>query len=197
MLVVPNTKRQHHPIPQSRFHPRYPTLGVEAIDIPDRSLLARAELLRYGVVRGHAGDIDFRVLDDITVLNVNTADLSEVSVGRVIRGEELGDDGHLLRGVNYEPGTEEGCIAHTVGVEIAAVGIAGAVVAVSGGVTLRTTAAVLTLDSTRMSGVGSGNAVSFPDIHFVAAGSVVACSTVGISCGRNPAFYVSLKYEAK
>ena len=192
-MVVPKTKRQYHPFPQSSFHSRHPTLGLEAIGVPDRSLQACAELLRDGVVCGHTRDVDFRVLDDLAVLDVNTTDLSELSVGRVIGGEELGDDGHLLGGVDCEPGAEEGCISHAVGIKVAAIGVADAIVAVGGGVAFRAAAAVLTLDSTGMSGIGSGYAVGFPDVHFVAACSVLACSTVGISWRRSPPFYVGLK----
>ena len=194
-MVVPNTKRQHHPFPQCSLHPLHPTLGREAIGSPERSLLACAELPRDRVERGHAGNVDFRVLDNFTVLDVKTADPSEAPAGRVIGGEELGDDCYLLRGVDCEPWTKKSFIAHTVGVEVAAVGVADTVVAVGGSVAFRAAASVLTLDGTGMSGVGSGDAVGFPNVHFAAAASVIACSGVGISCRRSPAFNIGLKYD--
>jgi len=196
-MVVPNTKCQHHSFPQGGLHAPHPTLGREAIGSPKRSLLACAELLRDGVERGHAGNVDFRVLDDFTVLDVKTADPSEAPAGRVIGGEELGDDRDLLRGVDCEPGTKERLIAHTVGVEVATVGVADTVVTVGGSVAFRAAASVLTLDGTGMSSVGIGDAVGFPDIHFAAAASVFACSAVGISRGRSPAFNIGLKYDKK
>ena len=109
----------------------------------------------------------------------------------------MGDNGHFLRGIDCELGTEESCIAHTVGVEVAAVGVADAGVTIGGGIALRTAAAVLTLDGAGMSGIGRGYAVGFPDVHFVAACSVVASSAVGISRRRRPPFHVGLEYERK
>jgi hypothetical protein len=79
--------------------------------------------LKIGTYRvtGHAGDLRLRVLVDNAVLDVEAADLDKRAGRRASVGNELGDDGDLLGGVDSLARPKEGGIAHAVRVKIAPV----------------------------------------------------------------------------
>ncbi|KAG6805268.1 hypothetical protein H0H87_004686, partial [Tephrocybe sp. NHM501043] len=114
-----------------------------------------------------------------------------VAVGGAIGGDELGDNGEFLGGIDLEARAIEGLVAHTVGVEIATVGIA------NGGIAVGSTAgSTLTARKTGrrawVGSVGGGNLVGLPDIHLITAGTVVASARVGIVGRATPTSRVGL-----
>lgn len=134
--------------------------------------------------------------DDNTVLDVEPLDLGEGTSVSAVGGEELSDNGEGLGGVDGLVGAVEGSVAHTVGVEVASIGVTEASVSVAGrgsSTTLVTSALSRTASTrARVRGVGGGNRVGLPEIHLVAAGSVVTGSSVGGVGVTSPADVVGL-----
>lgn len=112
-------------------------------------LLSRAEIIsdRRSV---DTGDGCIAILDDHTVLNIDTFDLGEGSIIGAIVGNELSDNGHFLRGVNsctcafpcqglkpYKTTEDvytrsvERSIAHAIRVEVAAILVTNAGIAIA------------------------------------------------------------------
>lgn len=79
-----------------------------------------AELIGNRVVSLQSWDIGVRVLDDLPILDIHAANLSESTASSVVIGEELSDDGEFLGSINgvAGTGTEESGVTHTEGVEI-------------------------------------------------------------------------------
>jgi hypothetical protein len=88
-----------------------------------------AEAVRDRVHLGNVGLVCHGVLDDDVVLNIETTNLRErTAVGAVI-GNELGHDREFLVGIDSHARAEEGLVAHAPRVEVAAILVAVAVVA--------------------------------------------------------------------
>lgn len=132
------------------------------------------------------------VLDDFTVLNVETTDFGEGTVGGVVSGDELSDDGEFLARVDGFADTEEGLVTHAPGVEIATVLVADTVVSCVVVTAVGAGATSLTVDCARVGSVGSGVGVGFPDIHLCAAGTVLTLSCVGVVGITSPTHDVGL-----
>ena len=135
-----------------------------------------------------------RIRDDNAVLHVVSADFGQSTRGCARIGEELRHDGELAVRVYSVAGPVECLVAHAVGIEVAAIRIASAGVAVRG---VRAAACVAGAHGlcdcvARVRRVGCRHGVGFPDVHFGAAGTVVAEASVGVVGGRNPAVAVSL-----
>jgi len=111
-------------------------------------------------------------LDNLAVLDVEATDLGKGAARGSGIGDELGDNRELLGGVNGEALAVEGGVAHTVRVEITAVGIADAGIAV-GGTASVAFAARLGTRRARMRSVGGGDAICLPDVHLVTARSIL------------------------
>ena len=93
-------------------------MTLKHIIISKSRLLRRAELARDAVSRSPC-DSGLGVWNHDTVLNVEALDFCE-------RGtDELCHDCEFGGGVDDHSGAVKGCVAHAVGVEIAAVGVAG------------------------------------------------------------------------
>lgn len=134
------------------------------------SLCLVAEFLGNGVNRVNAGDVDNRVLNDTSVLDVDAADLLEVAVVTAVIGNELSDDSHLLGGIDGLAAAVVGGITHTEGVEIATILVANTLVTVGTVVTaLESLASVRAVGRAGVWGVSSGHGVGFPDILQVVA----------------------------
>lgn len=175
-MVVPERENENHAALEGAAHGGEATLALEAVRVAERSLLGIAVSVRDRVVRGESGDVGLRVLDDDAILDVDAADLDEVSRRRVVGGDELGDDGDLLVGVDGEARAEEALGALAERVEVASILVANSVVAFVTVTALSARAAILAVDGTYVRGHSSGIRVGLPDIHFIAASTITASS---------------------
>ena len=158
--------------------------------VTKRLLLGSAELLVDRVARV-SRDLGLGVREDLAVLHVEALDISELARSVSV---ELRHDSHLLIRVDGEPGTVEGLVALAPGVEVAAVRVAGAAVAVVG---VGPAAAVARANVGRVVGtgvrrVGRALAVGLPDVHLSAASTQVADAGVGVAVRGIPALNVGL-----
>ena len=197
VVVIPQAHNENHTLLQALAHARHTAVLGEDVLVAEGSLLGSAKVSGDGV-SGDATDIGGGVGDDLAVLDVETLDLLEAAgVGAVV-SDELGDDGHLGLGIDDLAGPVEALVAHAVGVEVTSVRVAGARVAAGrvGSTALVALAHGLAGRVTRVRSHGSGNAVGFPDIHLIAAGSVAANTGVLIVLGRLPALHVALVHTS-
>lgn len=162
--------------------------------VVEGGLCSVAELGGDGIVWLHSVDVDLGVLDNLSVLLVDTADLLEVAGGLAVVGNELSDDGHLGVGVDSLALAIEAGVSHTVGVEVASVLVADTEVSVWSVVAaLGAGAALLLGGGARVRSVGGSHAVGLPDIHLVAASSVLALTGVWIEIRWSPSVDVALE----
>lgn len=178
--IVPQAHDEGHGGGNGAAHLRETTLLREAIAIAKDLLLVLAKVGGDGVA-GDASDGGHGVGDDLAVLDVEALDLGEAAIAAL---DELGDDGHLLAGVEGEvgAGTVEGLVALAVGVEVTSIGIAVTSIA-SGGVgssALVAFARVLDVVLARMGGKGRGDVVGLPDVHLGTAAAESANAGVDI-----------------
>ena len=190
-VVVPDGKSQNHSGIEGLTHLGHTTEGTEVVLVTESLLLLHTEVVSDGVAGVDSGDGDLGVLDDFAVLDVETTDLGEVTGAGPVRGNELGDDGEFLAGVDGLAFTEEGLVTHTEGVEVASVFVADTTVTIVAVTTLSAGASGLTVGAANVRGVCGSVGVGFPDIHLAAAGTVLAISRVGR--GAVPSEDVSLE----
>lgn len=153
--IPPHAENENHTPGQRAAH----TLEtIEAVKC--RRAGSNAELVSHAVSGCRTLNINRCVLDDLTILDIQTADLSEDTVIRW----ELRDDGEGAGGVDDQTGAVEGAVAEGVVVVAAAVLVTDA-----GGLAFRTCAGVDTIDAAGVGGVGGSCVVGFPDVHFIAA----------------------------
>lgn len=153
--IPPHAENEDHTPRQRAAH----TLkAVKAIK--RRRASSNAELVGHAVSGRRTLNINRCVLDDLPILDIQTADLSEDAVSRW----ELRDDGEGAGGVDDQTGAVEGAVAEGVVVVAAAVLVTDA-----GGLAFRTCAGVDTIDAAGVGGVGGSCVVGFPDVHFIAA----------------------------
>lgn len=153
--IPPDAENENHTPRQGATH------TLQAVEAVKRRRAGRdTELLSHAVSRLRALNVNRCVLDDLAILDVQTADLGEDAIG----GWELGDDGEGARGVNDQPGAVVGVVAEGEVVVAAAVLVADA-----GGLTFISGAGIDAVDAAGVGGVGGGCVVSFPDVHFIAA----------------------------
>lgn len=129
--ISPQRERKNHALLKRLAHMRHTANLRELILLLTESLLlGRAELVGERAA-GVAGHDALGVSDDLAVLDVDALDLGEEAV---IAGDELGHDGDGLGAVDGEAGAlaVELLVALAEGVEVAAVCVAGAAVAVVG-----------------------------------------------------------------
>jgi hypothetical protein len=178
---VPERHNENHGGLKSVAHAVPATLLGEVIDVAKDALLLGAEVSGKRAA-GVSGNLGLGVGDDLAVLDVQTSDLRETAVAALL---ELGDDSHLLGGVDVEVRSSavEGLVALAVGVEIAAISIASSTVAVIGvGTTTRVASAgVLGELGARVRSESSGDGVGLPDVHLRAACAQVTNATVDIA----------------
>jgi len=179
-MVVPNTQYENHTRCQRLTHVSKSTVILETSSISESSLLRITVGGGNGVVSGHTGDVDFRVLDNLTVLNIQTSDFAKATARTVGARQELGDDREFLGGVDDEVGTVEAVITHTEGVEVATIGIAETSVSV-GGTAVSASAHCLSLNAAWVGSIGCRDGVGFPNVHFIAARSRVTRSSIGVA----------------
>ncbi len=127
----------------------------------------------------HAGDVDLRILDDTTILDIDTTDLGECAGGGVVVSEELSDNSEFAAGIDGHALAEEVLDTHTEGVKITTVGVTNTIEPALDGAVFAG-AASLTAHGARVGSVGSRNRVCLPNVHFTTAGTEVACSSIRV-----------------
>lgn len=126
VVIIPQRHNKDHTLRHTLAHGVHAAELVEGVDfLVEDLLLGVAPLLGDGVA-GHAGDGGLGVLDDFAALDVEALELREL----VARAQKLGHDGHLLGGIDRLALAVEVLDTHTIGVEVAAVGVAGSGVAI-------------------------------------------------------------------
>lgn len=103
---------------------------------------------------------------DAAILDVETANLGEVSGGETVIGKELGHDGELLGGVDCQAGAVELLVALMESIERAAIAVALALASGAG-------AGVWAILQAAVGCERVGDPVRLPDIHLVAADTVI------------------------
>jgi hypothetical protein len=113
-MIIPNGHDEDDTLGESLVDGAHTTNGREVVIVAKCGLLGGAEFIGDGIVGSHAGNVDLGVLDDLAVLNVDTADFLERTSVSVVGGLELGDDGDLLGGIDNETLSVEGGVTHAV-----------------------------------------------------------------------------------
>ena len=160
-MIIPEGKDEDHTLSKGSSHVGHTSLLLEGVSVTEGIFLGSAES-SVDTVAGNARDGRLRVGDDLSILDVEALDIHAGAAA-----DELGDDGELGAGVDGLALAVEGRVSHTVGVEIAPVGIARSGVA-SGGVGSSagiTIAHGLATHSTRVGSIGGGDRVGLPDVH--------------------------------
>jgi hypothetical protein len=170
--------------------------GIQATKVGERRSIAECALLRLTErvgdgVSSDAGDGGLRVLKDLSVLDVEALDLAHARAG----ADELRDDSHLGLGVESCARSVEVLNAHAVAVEVAAVLVANALVAIGAVAAVDAGAGYETSALAGVGRVGGGNRVSLPNVHLGAAGAEFARAGVGVVGGRDPAVVVGLAVD--
>lgn len=145
--------------------------------VSENGLLSAAEAIGNRVASDTV-DVGSGLREHLAVLDVQAADLGEVTAVGAVGGDELGHDGKDLTRVNGLTRTVKGCVAHAVGVEVTAVSIAVALVSVAiarAAVSVRGASGVRAAD-VRSDGIR--DAVCFPNVHFATAGTDPALAGV-------------------
>jgi len=188
VVVVPDGHDEDHGLLHGDTHLLESTKLLVDVGVAENFLLSIAVGIGDGVARNTSNG-GLRVGNNLAVLGVEALDLSEVAGGV---GKELGNDGDLLGGVDDLALAVEAGVALAVRVEVAAVGITPATIAVGavGTAALVAIADGLIGDGARMGGEGSSHVVGLPDIHLRAASAVVTDTSVRVRVGRVPALNV-------
>ena len=191
-MVVPDGHDEDHTAAtrEGLAHLLEAALRSEGVGVAEGGLLLRAEAVGDGVDGVDAGDLREGVGDHLAVLDVEPVDLFEGTRARAGVGDELCHDGELGLRVNLKPGAVEGGVAHAVRIEVASGLVAGG----RAGAASASRALSLLGATAGVGGVGSGIAVGLPDVHLVAASTVLACAGIWISGGWSPADVVGLRY---
>jgi len=191
-VVIPDGEDKNHSVSHTLGDSSKAALVLEAGGVAESSLLLVAEVLGDRVDGGvDSWYVDVGVLDDLAVLDVEATNLAEGAGCGTVAGDELGDDCELLGSVDGHALSVEGLVTHTEGVEVTTIGIANTGVAV-GGTTSIAFAASLLVDCARVRSECSSVVVGLPDIHLVAASTVLTGSCVYVGGGCGPSSRVGL-----
>lgn len=125
--IIPNRQDKHHVL-ELLAHLGQAALGTKVIGVVESRLLRSAKVFGDAVAR-NTGDLGLAVGNSLATLDVEALDLGEGTGGGAVVGDELGDDGEGLGGVEGQTGTVEGGVAHAVRVEVAAALVAVALAA--------------------------------------------------------------------
>lgn len=160
--VIPNGQDEHHVL-ELLAHLGQTALGTKVIGVVEGRLLRRAKVLGDAVAR-NTGDLGLAVGDGLATLHVEALDLGQGAGGGAVVGDELGDNGEGLGGVEGHAGAVKGGVAHAVRVEVAAALVAVALaalvaVAAGGGVG----AAGLAVDGARVGSHCGSDGVGLPE----------------------------------
>jgi hypothetical protein len=189
-VVVPEGHDKDVAASKRRAHTVEATKGSERVVVAESGLLVLAEAVGDRVAGG-AGDGGLGVLVHLAVLDVEALDLGQAGAG----ADELGDDGHLLLGVEGGAGAVKVLRTHAVAVEVAAILVADTLVAV---VAVTAVGARAGNNTRALAGVGSvcgRDAVGLPDVHLSAASASGAGTSVGVIGVGDPAGGVGLAID--
>jgi hypothetical protein len=164
-VVVPEGHDKDVAASKRRAHTVEATKGSERVVVAESGLLVLAEAVGDRVAGG-AGDGGLGVLVHLAVLDVEALDLGQAGAG----ADELGDDGHLLLGVEGGAGAVKVLRTHAVAVEVAAILVADTLVC-------------------------GRDAVGLPDVHLSAASASGAGTSVGVIGVGDPAGGVGLAID--
>lgn len=159
--VIPDRQDKHHVL-ELLAHLGQTALGAKVVGVVKGRLLRRAKVIGDAVTR-HTGDLGLAVGDGLAALHVEALDLGQGAGGGAVVGDELGDDGEGLGGVEGHASAVKGGVAHAVRVEVAAalvtVALAALVaVATGGGIG----AAGLAVDGAGVRSHGGSDGVGLP-----------------------------------
>lgn len=189
-MVVPERHDKDVSASKRSTHSVVATEVSEAGSVAEDALLRLAERVGDGV-SSDAGDLGIGVLEHLPVLDVEALDVTQSGS----RANELRDNSHLSLSVELHAGPVEVLHAHAVGVEVAAVLVAHALVAVVAVTAVCTCALDETSTLAGVGGVSSGNRVGFPDVHLRTASTNGASAGVAIVGGGHPARAVGLAVD--
>lgn len=194
-VVVPDRHGQNHAGLESSTHLLETAESGEVVGVAEHSLLLSTEVVGDGVDGVNSWDGNGGVLDDLAILNVETTDLVEVTVGSTVSRDELSDDGELAACVDGHTFAKESLVAHTEGVEIASVLITNSSVPLVVVTAVSARAFGLTVDGARVRSEGSGIVVGLPNVHLGTASSKCAASGVGVTGRTSPTLDVGLRED--
>lgn len=164
LVVVPERHDENHTLCEGVAHGLHATGASEVVVVAENALLVLAEIV-VDSVTADTSDVGSGLLEDLATLDVNTADLLKVAGVSAVGGDELGDNGERLLGIDRLARAVERLVAHAEGVEVATIPVAVAFVSVA-----ITVAAGLVGGAGGVAGVarvrgdGVGDAVRLPDI---------------------------------
>lgn len=140
-MVVPNGESEDHSTANRATHSLQATKFLELVLVTE-GLLLRIAVGSRDTVTGNASDLAHAVVNDLAVLDVLAADLSECTTVSAVVGDELSDNGELGLGVDSLAGAVERSVTLAVAVEIASILVTDTVVTVVAVTALETGAAL-------------------------------------------------------
>jgi hypothetical protein len=191
-VVVPDGHGEDHRGVEGGAEAGHAAEGLEVVGVGEGSLLLVAEGIGDLVGGVNAIDLGLGVGDGLAALDVDALDGGEGAGLGAVGGDELGDDGDDLGGVDGPADTEEGGVAHAVAVEVTSVLVTDTGVAVISITTVGSLAAGEALALARVWGVGRGGLVSLPDVHLCAASSELSAASIFIAGRWSPVNDVGL-----
>jgi len=104
-IIIPQGHDKNHSLVESLTHALHATLLGEVVGVAEDGLLVLAEVV-IDCIAANTSNVGSGLIEDLTALDVLATDLNEVAAGSVVGGNELGDDGKRLGGVD--------CLSRTV-----------------------------------------------------------------------------------
>jgi hypothetical protein len=188
VVIIPQGHDEDHALSKSLGHVGLPTLVLVGVSVFEDSLLLVTEFGRDRVTV-NARNSGCRLRDRLSSLDIESLDLHSIA-----SSDELSDNRELLGGVDSLTLAVEVLHSHTVAVEITAIRIAQASIAV-GRVCSTTSVSIAASLLNRAASMGRhrrADGVGFPDIHLGTAGTVAADTSIGVVGRRCPTFDVAL-----
>lgn len=188
-MVVPERHDEYHSLRKGFGHVGSSALLLVSVPVTEYLFLLVAELCGDRVAL-HARDGRCWLLNCLASLNVETLDFHIIA-----SADELCDDSELLGSIDSHAFAIKVLDAHAVSIEVTAVRVAYASVAVSG----VCAAAAVTVAASLFNGAASvgcnccTDGVRFPDVHLSAAGAVTTNASICIVVRRLPTFNVALE----
>jgi len=192
-VVVPEGQDENVSTFERLAHSLETSQSLKVVLVTKDGLLLIAVVVADVVGGGNSGPVGVGVGDGDAILDVESLNTNEVTRGSTGVSDELGYNGENLGGINGQSWTVEGGITHTVGVEITTVFVANTVVSI-----IANTASGVRVahgQTNRVANVrskGSRDGVGFPEIHLIAASTVVSGTGVGVIGGWLPSIGVGL-----
>jgi len=134
-VVVPERHDEDHTVGKVLAHLRHTSEGLEFVHVLGGSFLLLAECVADGVGGGYTSHICVGILNDNSVLNIDSLDLAESTGAGSVVGNKLCNNGEEFGGVDGLSRTVERLVAEAEGVEVAPVLVADTIISVVGIVT--------------------------------------------------------------